>query len=129
MQYSSDEEPSDQFTEELLPGARNGCVMFDRGTDFFACYPTATRTTAETEDSFAHWEGPPEAGRRVESFYADNAPELKEAAKKRKWHTPTSTPGVPPSNGLAERMVRRAKAGTISNLSQSGLTKAWWPLQ
>ena len=43
------------------------------------------------------------------------------------WVNPHATPGVPKSNGLAERMVRRVKDGGRSNLIQSGLPYEWWP--
>ena len=40
---------------------------------------------------------------------------------------PTSTPSEPKSNGLIERMIRRVKDGTRTNLVQSGLDITWWP--
>ena len=113
--------------EEPFPGAKNGVVMYDRGTDFLMVYPTATRTEKETTEAFRHWEGPKSMKPNVESFYADNATELKASARKLEWHMPTSTPGEPKTNGLAERFVRRVKAGARANLSQSGLGKEWWP--
>ena len=94
--------------------------MYDRGTDYLEVYPVATRTEEDTMECFRDWQGPKET---IESFYADNAPELKQGARKMGWRMPTSTPGVPKTNGLAERMVRRCKAGGKVNLSQSGLSK------
>ena len=43
-----------------------------------------------------------------------------------KWRNPTSTPGQPKTNGVAERAVRRVKEGTASLLVQSGLAPSWW---
>ena len=67
------------------------------------------------------------SGRKVKSFYSDNFLSLFRAASSMSWCHPTSTPGVPQSNGLAERMVRRVKEGGRSNLVQSGLPYSWWP--
>ena len=64
------------------------------------------RTTEDTREAFRKWAKPDDV---IESFYADNAPELTAAAKSEGWRMPTSTPGVPESNGLAERKVRKTK--------------------
>ena len=39
----------------------------------------------------------------------------------------TSTPYRPETNGVAERAVRRVKAGTACTLLQSGWNVDWWP--
>ena len=39
---------------------------------------------------------------------------------------PTSTPGVPQTNGLAEREVRVCKEGGRANLIQAGLGVEWY---
>ena len=56
-------------------------MLYDRGSDFIMVDPMARRTTEETEDAFRKWEGPPEAGNRVQSSYPDNAPELERAGQ------------------------------------------------
>ena len=63
----------------------------------------------------------------IESFYADNAPELISTAKELGWRMPTATPGVPQTNGIVERRVRIVKTGIRCLLAQSGLHKSWWP--
>ena len=83
--------------DDMFPGASNGVVMYDRGTDDLEVYPVATRSAPETIEAFQHWAGPDD---KIESFYADNAPELKAAARKLEWRMSTSTPGVPKTNGL-----------------------------
>ena len=40
---------------------------------------------------------------------------------------PTSTPGVPQTNGVVERRVRIVKTGIRCLLAQAGLHKSWWP--
>merc|ERR1712026_586488 len=66
-------------------------------------------------------------GRKVKQFYSDNFSSLADAAKKMHWAAPTSTPGVPQTNGLAERKIRQVKEGGRTNLIQSGLAYVWWP--
>ena len=44
-----------------------------------------------------------------------------------RWVNDKSLPGVPQTNGLAERMIRMVKEGGRSNLIQSGLPYTWWP--
>ena len=36
------------------------------------------------------------------------------------------TPGIPQTNGLTERIVRKTKEGARCNLAQAGLSVAWW---
>ena len=40
---------------------------------------------------------------------------------------PTSTPGMPATNGIAENKVKRSIVGTRVNLLQAGLPCCWWP--
>ena len=75
-------------------------------------------------EAFQSWAGPKD---KIEQFYADNAPELKAAARKVGWRMPTSTPGCPKTNGLIERMVRKCKTLAKTNRSQAGFHKSWWP--
>ena len=98
--------------------------MYDRGTNDLEVYPAATKSEDDTVEAFQHWAGPKD---KVDSFYADNAPELKAAAKRVGWRMPTATPGVPRTNGLIERMVRNCKTMAKANRSQAGFHKSWWP--
>ena len=110
--------------DEFFPNATCALVILDRATDWVSCYPKATKTYEDTVEALLHFAGP---SVRVKSLYADNAPELRQAAKKLGWGFPTATPGQPQSNGLAERTVRKVKEGGRSNLVQSGLSTTWWP--
>ena len=71
-------------------------------------FPRKTKTTEDTLSAFREFQGDQD---KVGSFRADNAGELQAAAKAMRWYTPTSTPGMPASNGDAERVVRSAKEG------------------
>jgi len=108
--------------EDFFPGAKTAVVAYDRGTDWLGCFPKATRSTEDTLQAFKEFQGRD----KIESFYCDNAGELGAAAKHLGWPMPTSTPGVPETNGLAERMVRKVKENTKCNLSQAGQHKSWW---
>ena len=117
------EEPEEE-EPEWLGDARAGAALHDRATGWLASYPQATRSQQDTTESFLDWEGPDE---HVKSFHCDNGSELLAPAKAMGWRTRTSTPGVPQTNGLADRMVRKVKEGTRANIIQSGLSSKWWP--
>ncbi len=51
---------------------------------------------------------------KVDYFYSDNSGELENAAAALKWPHGTSTPGMPQTNGMAERMIRKIKKGRCS---------------
>jgi len=97
--------------------------ILDRATDWTEVYPIATKSYEDTRNALQHFAG---TASPVKSLYADNAPELRKAAKKFGWGCPSATPGQPQTNGLAERMVRRVKEGVRANIPQSGLCRTWW---
>ena len=99
--------------------------MFDRATGWIECHPKATLSYEDTLQAMRDFQGT--EGRKVKQFYSDNFKSIQKAAKKMGWTAPTSTPGVPQTNGLAERKVRQVKEGGRTNLAQSGLSYAWWP--
>ncbi len=98
--------------------------MYDRATEDLEVYPVATKTADDTVQAFQSFVGQED---KVDSFYADNAPERLAAAKACRWRMLTATPDVPMTNGLIERMVRKAKAKGKGNRKQAGLHKSWWP--
>ena len=116
-----DDNEDDQWSNDL-PKASSAAVLFDRGTGWLTCVPQATKSAEDTVKAMQQFAGQNE----IKSFYADNAPELTNAAKSLSWPMPTATPGIPATNGLAERFVRASKEGTRCNLQQSGLHKTWW---
>ena len=109
----------------MFPGSTNALVMFDRATGWTECAPQGALSHVETVKAMRFFQGT--SGRKVKAFYADNWPAITSAAVEMGWANPHSTPGVPQSNGLAERMIRRVKEGGRSNLIQSGLPYVWWP--
>ena len=58
--------------------------------------------------------------RYIHEFYTDEARELAKAAKDAKWKSSTSAPERPQENGVAERTVRRLKAGARNTFLKSG---------
>ena len=109
--------------DEFFDKATCAVVIYGGAVDWTACYPKATKYEADTVQAMKHFSGPL---KKVKSLYADNAPELYATAKRLGWSFPSSTPGQPQSNGLAERMVRRVKEGGRACLVQSGSTREWW---
>ena len=105
-------------------GANSALVLYDRGTDWLDCYPSATRSIEHTVEAFKQWAGSKE---KIQAFYCDNAHELIGAARKCGWRCATATTGIHQTNGLAERMVRKSKEGGRCNIVQSGLSGKWWP--
>ncbi len=91
-------------------------VLYDRGTDWLDCYPAATRSLDNTVEAFKQWAGPKE---KVQSFHCDNAHELIGAAQEFGWRIATATTGVPQTNGLTERMVRKSKEGGRCSIAQA----------
>ena len=102
--------------DPMFPGSTNALVMYDRATDWTECAPQGALNHEETLKAMRFFQGT--SGRKVKSFYADNWPAITSAAAVMGWCNPHSTPGVPQSNGLAERMIRRVKEGGRSNLIQ-----------
>ena len=76
----------------LTREARDAVVMFDRATEYGDMFPKATKSAADTLEAFREWTSGDDV---IKSFRADNAPELRAAAKEMKWRMPTSTPGQP----------------------------------
>ncbi len=105
-----------------FPGASTAIVLHDRFTGIDECYPKSSKSTEHCVEAFNHWKGPNE---KVTQFYSDNALELVKAARVVNWPMPTSTPGIPQTNGLVERAVRRVKERGRKFLSQAGGVKDW----
>ena len=58
--------------------------------------------------------------------YTDKSLEFGKACEDLSWNHCASTPHRSETNGIAERAVRRIKAGTSAVLVQSGLDEKWW---
>ena len=111
--------------DEYFPAATNAFVLYDRATGWVECFPKATLSYNDTLKAMRDFQGT--TGPKVQQFHSDNFPSIAKAAKTMRWTAPTSTPGIPQTNGLAERKVRQVKEGGRTNLVQSGLDNAWWP--
>ena len=122
--YTDKEDPRlDGIAENVGSRITTGIVMYDEGTDFRDVYNKTSKSEAHQIEAFNEWCGPNE---NIKTFYCDNAPELKSAARLLGWRNPTSTPGISQTNGRAEREVRGVKEGARANLVQSGLASAKW---
>ncbi|MCP3878846.1 MAG: hypothetical protein GY701_10710 [Sulfitobacter sp.] len=110
-------------TDPWFPNASTAVVMHDRATQWLDCFPKATKSHADTVEAFHEFAGTRD---KIKQFYCDNSHELLAAARTVGWRCPTATPGVPQTNGLAERMVRKVKEGARCLLVQAGLPPKWW---
>ena len=106
-----------------FPGATCAVVFFDLGTDWRETLPRCTRSSEETRKAVQHFEGPDE---KVKQMYCDGAPELKRAMADVGIINPTSTPGCPATNGIAEACVKDSKNGTRCAHIQAGFEASWW---
>ena len=80
-----------------------------------------TKTSDDVEISMRHFFGTAPCKR----FYSDAAPELIRAAIDLKIMHDTSTPNLPDTNGVAERVIRRIVEGTKCLLEQAGSPSKW----
>ena len=109
--------------EASRQGQRAALIILDAGTRWIDCYPSATKSAADTLQALQNFVGPQE---KVNRFYTDNSGELIAAAKTLGWRHDTSTPNRPQTNGMAESAVRKVLEGTRAVLMQSGLPHRWW---
>ena len=93
--------------EESLHRERHGLVIYDRGTVWICCYPVQSKSADDTQRALLHFAG----NAKVDLFYSDNSPELLKAVKEIGWPHASSTPGIPQSNRVAQRAVRRVLEG------------------
>ncbi len=99
-------------------------ALCDRATRWLAVYAKATNTAYHTIEAMQHFAGPTDHKYR---FYCDNAPELITSARACKWRLATATPGMPQTNGVAERSVRTVREGGGCGIVQSSYNPTWWP--
>lgn len=99
-------------------------VLYDRATSWLDCFPSPTRSEHHIIEAMQEITKPTD---KIKLFYCGSASELAAGARYFKWRRPTSTPGIPQTNGLAKRCVRKVKDGGRSGIAQSGFTGAcWW---
>ena len=55
-----------------------------------------------------------------------SSPEFGEACEELQWNDRAKTPHRSGTIGIADRVVRRLKEGTLSDLLQPGLDEQWW---
>ena len=108
-------------SDELELEASAYAMIYDRGTGWLAIVPQAHKTAENTVESLQQFQGTD----KIRSFRCDNSLELKAAAKELKRPRDTSTPGVPQSNGLAERWVRTSKEEPAASLLRGGASIQW----
>ena len=102
---------------------RYAVVVQDLATQWIQAYPRKNKTSQETQRSLQKFLEPE---RKPKVIYTDNSLEFGKACEDLSWNHCTSTPHRSETNGIAERAVRRVKAGTSAVLLQSGLDESWW---
>ena len=103
---------------------RYAVVVQDMATQWIQSYPCKTKTSQETERSLQKFVEP---SRKPIVIYTDASLEFGKACEDISWNHCTSTPHRSETNVIAERAVRRIKAGTSAVFFlQSGLDENWW---
>ena len=97
---------------------RYAVVVHDLAIQWIQSYPCRTKTSQETQRSLQKFLEP---NRKPKVIYTDNSLEFGKACEDLSWNHCTSTPHRSETNGIAERAVRRVKAGTSAVLLQSCL--------
>ena len=89
-----------------VEGSAYAVVIFDLGTRYLDCYPTADKGATEARLALQDYIGPHQA---VKSFQCDGAKELYKAAVELGLCPSTSRPYVSQSNSIAERQIRHVE--------------------
>ena len=97
-------------------------VVKDMYTGISHAYPMDKRTSARVMESIKFFTG----RRRIQLAYSDNAPEFISAMKALNILHETSTPGVPKTNGIIERVNQLIIGGTVTSLIAAGLPPCYW---
>ena len=121
-QVTADHLIAQDIGDESILGDKVALVVLDRATRWLACYPLLSKGATDAAVALADFMGK----EKMQSFYSDNSPELAKIARDEGWRHPTSTPGRPDTNGVAERAVRKVCEGTRTALVHAGLHPKWW---
>ena len=106
-----------------VDGHSNAVVVRDRATGWIEACPTAQKSSDEADQALQQVISPKESFGIIRS---DGSGELETAIQQLGWKHSTATPGMPNTNGVAERVLRTVLEGTRSLLHQSGLDRRWW---
>ena len=106
---------------------KTGVVVLDRGTHWCDCFPEASKSGPDALDALNNFVGTEKTkGGICKYIYTDGSPELAWAIQQKGWCSDVSTPGMPQTNGVAERAVRAVVEGTRAVLLHSGFIPAGW---
>ena len=106
-----------------VTGDVDALTVRDLWSRMIGCYPMRDESTESTVAALKDFVG----GRKVELFYCDNSDELRKAGEELRFTTEFSQPGVPQTNGIAERNNRDILSGTRTALISAGLPACFWP--
>ena len=107
-----------------MTGDQVAVVIKDRATDYIAGIPLKSKSAEDARAALDDFQGPSSP---VRVCYTDNSPELIAAVRELKWLKGKSTPGLPKTNAVAERTVRRICEGVRTLLLGAGLPACFWP--
>ena len=106
-----------------LHGETTALVLMDRATGWLEVHPEAHRTSEKTQLAFRWFQGFRDV---IQTLYSDNVPEFVSSTASMGIVHDTSTPYNSPTNGIAERAIRKVLDGTRALLEHAGFGPKWW---
>ena len=106
-----------------ITGDKDALTVRDMYSGWIWCYPMKARTLDNTEDALRDFAG----GYRIKRIYSDNSGEIKGACRAMGTPHEGAQPGVPQTNGYAERTNGIILQMTRTALIAAGLPSNFWP--
>ena len=97
-------------------------MITDMFTGILHAYPMDNRSTTRVVESVKFFTG----RRQIQQIHSDNAPEFIKATRIVSVAHELSTPGVPQTNGIIERVNQLVIGGTVTSLIAAGIPPCDW---
>ena len=99
-------------------------LLYCLGTRWMDCFAIKSQCHVSVHNSIKRFEGPKDI---VHYVYSDRSKAIMRALHDLKIMNDTSIPGIPRTNGIAERQVQEVIFGTRTLLVMAGFPASFWP--